>query len=213
MKGVVTLRKSSKVSSQHYLLQGLAFAIVLHLALLAIQPSFLELSTEILPPLNVSIQLETTEATQINPVARKQNLQENIDLEPRIITTKAKVDDSELTLKPRIEISTSGESFQRFLQSETEHNIKALDNKLSEFSTTFKPYFEPPISTPDIAYREFQGALGGGQYKVYKNGKVTCELNMVPLSFDDHVYGAGGGTKDCTPKKKFDLTLRENTRD
>ena len=91
--------------------------------------------------------------------------------------------------------------------------IDFKQNKLSEFSATFKAYFDPPETTIETNYRDFQGVLGGGQYKVYKNGKVTCVLSMVPLSFDDHVYGAGGGARDCTPKKKFDLNLRKNTRE
>ncbi|MFT5136205.1 MAG: hypothetical protein ACI9XU_000165 [Arenicella sp.] len=126
---------------------------------------------------------------------------------------QASSDDDGRDLNPTIVLSTNSVTFKGFLQSETNRNIDLKPNTLSEFSATFKAYFVPPETTPEINYRDHQGALGGGQYKVHKNGKVTCVLNMVLPSFDDHVYGAGGGARDCTPKNKFDLNLSKNTRE
>lgn len=208
------------MSSQKSLLQGLALAVALHIALLAIQGSFFGFGNDRLPKLSVSIQLQTINidkepANTLEPDPQRQIVEqpETLDFPEKIILAKASDDDSGRERKPAIQLSASSDNFRRFLQSETDRNIDSKQNKLSEFSANFEPYFDAPETAPETSYRDFQGALGGGQYKVTKNGRVTCVLKMVPLSFDDHIYGAGGGTKDCTPKKKFDLNLRKNTRE
>lgn len=208
----------AKASLHNSLLQGLALAVAMHMALLSPQLKFTELSKHSAAPVSLSIQLEKIEIDNKPPDLIEQEQQKEtprqvngIDLGPKVMVAEVPVDDPKPEHKPRIHISTSAESFKYFLQSETNRNVKPKQDKLSEFAATFPAYFEATEITPETSYRDFQGVLGGGQYKVYKNGKVTCVLNMVPLSFDDHVYGAGGGTKDCTPKAKFDLNLRENT--
>lgn len=212
MVGAGSLIESPKAGFQNFLLQGLALAVALHIALLAIQLRFSAPSNNSFRPLSVSIQLQETKTENIPDDVRPAEPQ-IIDVRPRIIVAEATTEDPKPELKPRVQISTSDENLKRFLRSETDRNINNEENKLSEFSATFEPYYQAPEIVPEISYQDSQGYLGGGQYKVHKNGKVTCVLNMVPLSFDDHVYGAGGGAKDCTPKKKFDLNLRKSTRD
>jgi hypothetical protein len=215
-----SLIEGFKASSQSFLLQGFALAAALHISLLVITPIFFGFNKDRLPSLVLSIQLQKTNIqntptdifeSKAKPEPTKQP--EKLDLRDQIKAAQASSDNDGRELKPTIQLSTNSATFKRFLQSETNRKIDSETNTLSEFSATFKTYFDTPKATPVINYRDFQGALGGGQYKVYKDGKVTCVLNMVPLSLDDHVYGAGGGTRDCTPPKKLNLNLRKNTQE
>ena len=220
MVAAVSFITVSKASSRDNLLQGFALAVALHIGLLVIQPGFSGLTKDRHPRLSISIQLEKRElenklAKGLNPEPKTQTSKRaKTSVFPEdVILAKASVEDSGPERKPRIELSTSGVTFKRFMQSETDRNIDFKQNKLSDFSATFDAYFAAPETAPEINYRDFQGRLGGGQYKVHKDGKVTCVLKMMPLSFDDHVYGAGAGSKDCTPIKKFDLNVPKNTRE
>lgn len=220
MVAAASVIRGSKVSTRNYLSQGFTLAVALHIGLLVIQPDISGLTKDRHLGLSISIQLEKRDlenkpAKALNPEPKPQTSKR---AKPRafpehVILAKPSEGDSERERKPRIELSTRGATFKRFIQSETDRNIDSEQNKLSEFSASFEAHFATPETALEINYRDFQGRLGGGQYKVHKDGKVTCVLNMVPLSFDDHIYGAGGGAKDCTPIKKFDLNLRKNTRE
>lgn len=104
-------------------------------------------------------------------------------------------------------ISVESDAFKQFIRSELQREEHQSPSALEHFSKSFKPYFEPPKVKPAIDYA--QGPLGGGQYKVYKKGKVYCVLQMVPLSFDEmNGYGFIGASQDCSPQQKFDLNLK-----
>jgi hypothetical protein len=215
-----SLIESVKASSQNSLFQGFALAVALQISLFVITSKFFGFSNERLLSAGLSIQLhkiniQNTPTNTAEPESQRVTLKptEKLGFSEQIMAPQASSDNDGREAKPTIQLSTNSVTFQGFLEPETDRNIDSKQNALSEFSATFKVYFDPPETTIETNYRDFQGALGGGQYKVYKNGKVTCLLNIVPLSFDDHVYGAGGGARDCTPKKKFDLNLRKNTRE
>jgi hypothetical protein len=215
-----SLIESFKASSQNFLLQGFALAVALHFSLLVITPMFSGLNNGRLPSLVLSIQLQKiniqpprADTTESKPKPETTKQPAKLEFPEQVMVAQAGSDNYGRQLKPTIQLSSNSATFKGVLQSQTDRNIDLKPTTLSEFSATFKAYFDPPETTPETNYRDFQGALGGGHYKGYKNGKVTCVLKMVALSFDDHVYGAGGGTRDCTPKKKFDLNLRKNTRE
>ena len=112
--------------------------------------------------------------------------------------------------KPPANLSINSKIFARFLRDELERDTQAKPNAAEQFADTFVPYFNAKPVPANTVYA--QGQLGGGQYKVRKNGKVYCVLKLVPLSFDDIV---GGGfpmmSRDCTPPQIFDPKLRQNT--
>jgi hypothetical protein len=205
-----SLIEGFKANSQSFLLQGFALAVALHISLLVITPNVFGFNKDRLPSLVLSIQLQKTNiqntpADTFEPEPQRETTKqpEKLDFQEQMIVAQASPTDSGRELEPTLQLSTNSATFKRFLQAETVRNIDSKPNILSEFTATFKTYFDAPETTPETNYRDSQGALGGGQYKVYKNGKVTCVLNMVPLSFDDHVYGAGGGARDCTPRKNL----------
>jgi hypothetical protein len=101
--------------------------------------------------------------------------------------------------------------FRQFMQAEILRDSRKNPNAAKTFSETFVPDFVAQERVDDTEYA--QGPLGGGQYKVRKNGKIYCVLKMVPLTLDDQMHAFPAISKDCTPKKVFDPKLRETTLD
>jgi hypothetical protein len=191
-------------------------AIIMHLLLLTI-PAYQEPKPNTNKP-RISITLKDIEET----------IEPQVDMEPlktaRVLAANQMVENSPppQTSKPKQQgrpkdeqdqstIADNSLLFRQFLQAEIARDAQKNPNAAKEFSDTFALDFVVPEPVSDTEYD--QGPLGGGQYKVRKNGKIYCVLKVVPLTIDDQAYAFPPTSKDCTPKQKFDPKLRKNIVD
>ncbi len=97
-------------------------------------------------------------------------------LDSKVLTDKKKNSDPELSVP-----SINGDDFQTFLQRETERALSQNKEGEDEFLSTFSP---PDTRILKDTKRE-TGPLGGGNYKVVRNG-VECEiLVQVPQTLSE----------------------------
>lgn len=151
---------------------------------------------------------EDTQATK--PLANQPSIEERPPEQPTEQTISAEQALDDETPKPTISLSSNSPSLARFLRSELQRDQRAFPNAAQDFADTFEASNVAPEPPTEIAYA--QGPLGGGQYKVHKNGKVYCVLQMVAQSFDDINGNAfPAASKDCSPAPRFDPKLRINT--
>ncbi len=98
--------------------------------------------------------------------------------------------------------SIDSREFRQFIETEVQRNRQLNSEAVDDFSETFQPPVEPKLK--DI--KQETGSLGGGNYKVRRNGVVCETLTMVPQTFDQ-INGANirtsGNCKEV--KKKFNL--------
>ena len=189
---------------------ALSTAVMFHL-LLAIVP--LSLNHEMpssTPSLNIKLQPKPQDK-QI-PIPDQQALNEPNNLEePKLVNPPAPKQLDLLTQERQETGSAPTLTIGRLQISEwaSQETKQYLDNNkgiISNFAKTFVPKLIEKL--PDLKYEDSQAALGGGIYKIRKNG-VTCEaLTFVPMTFDDYTQGTISTSGKCreTPKIKLELS-------
>ena len=93
----------------------------------------------------------------------------------------------------------TGSLMNQFIEAETQRHLESNPHALDTFSSSFvRP---APVEHKDM--KRETGPLGGGLYKVRKNGVECHSLKMTPQSFDDiNRFGTittSGQCKDLSP--------------
>jgi hypothetical protein len=195
---------------------AVVLAILMHFLLLAVPVSKESKPNQAKTKLRITFntlqqEIELPTNTPPKKAANALAVTAEVENNPPKQNTKPLPQESPLDEEDQSRITENSLVFRRFLQAEISRDAQTNPNAAKEFSETFTPYFVAPEIAEDTEYS--QGPLGGGQYKIRKNGKVYCVLKMVPLSMDDQEYGFPSSSKDCTLKQKFDPKLRINTLD
>lgn len=189
--------------------KALSLAVVLLCALLALPYTARRPPTSHEPLLR--LELNTLKPQPEINIEQAENKAD--DLETQSVPAETPVSQPELpndeilTQQPvdeaRQGVQVHSQSFRRWLEHDTRQYIENNPGVLQDFAATFKAV--PAEQEPDIKYE--QGPLGGGNYKVRRNG-MTCEqLVMVPMSFDDHLSGTISTAGNCVPNNPIKLDL------
>ena len=150
-------------------------------------------------PLEPSLQILS--ATSSPDLAVKQQ-----PVETNTSSVASVVSDPKEKQKTDSEVLSLQESLNQWLSDER-GRTSTQDSKT--FDRFKKSFAAPSIEEePELLYEDGQqGALGGGIYKIRKNG-VTCEqLNMVPMTMDDHLYGTISIIDNCSEEEKIKVKV------
>lgn len=105
-------------------------------------------------------------------------------------------------------ISINSDAFKSFVEQETQRAI----NQGSKEAGAFEQSFIAPTEPVKQEFSRGTAALGGGIYKVSRNGQTCQTLVMVPQSFDDFNNGTISTSGECEPNKKaFNLTNEDGS--
>lgn len=196
-----------RVNTSKYLKGALVGAVVAHVLLLALKLNFESSAPLATPTLSIKLLVEEppTKQSEIKPLSKPKQTEQARELPSpplpplqKVITTSEKEPEAHTTIR------LNSQNIRAFVKQEVHRYQQENPTAMEDFSETFEPVV---VEVPaDTNYRDLQGPMAGGNYKVRRNGKVYCVLHFVPLSFDDYVNGGSyGGAMDCTPKKKFEL--------
>jgi len=108
----------------------------------------------------------------------------------------------------KLQLSINSKEFRRFIESETERNANEAGKSIADFNQTFETAPLEGYAEELSPYHSDSIPKGGNNdFAVAKDGRVRCFVRTLNLL--DGTAGANFVSKDCTPKKKFDLKLNQ----
>ena len=110
---------------------------------------------------------------------------------------------SEESISAKININSA--EFKQWIHKETENHINKNPNSIEDFADTFTL----PTIEKKVVREKSISSIESNLYETTRNGKVTCHLQaMLPFQ-NDFAPNAINTSRDCTPKKKFELDIRQ----
>lgn len=197
-------------SSRRTIYIGLLGAVALHACLLLVRFEFDNVSSF---PLEKSINV-----TLLKPIkpqlekSRKDDIEttEQINEQVEEITETKEIEEEEIIDHQPIEDILVGaaiinsKEFKQLIIQDTLDYITNNPDSLEEFTRSFE--IPLPEEVPDI--EKVISPIGSGLYDTVRNGKVTCNLQVVMPFQNDFAPSSINTSRDCTPRKKFELNIK-----
>ena len=109
---------------------------------------------------------------------------------------------SEEPISAKININSA--EFKQWIHNETENYINKNPNSVEDFADTFSL----PTIEKKIDREKSISSIESNLYETTRNGKVTCHLQVMLPFQNGFAPNAINTSRDCTPKKKFELDIR-----
>ena len=195
-------------SSRKFVVIGLLGAVAIHVSFLFISFEFKYIVPVSLDnSINVALIKPTVPSTEkpIDKVVESaESLVEDVEEIPKEIEDQETIDP---TPTKGILIGAAilnNKEFKQLIIKQTRNHINNNPGSLEDFADSFKIPLSEEL--PDL--EKVISPVGSGLYDTVRNGKVTCNLQVVMPFQNDFAPASINTSRDCTPRKKFDLNIK-----